>query len=98
MSLNPTWTLDQTYMLPAVTRLSGVAKLVREDDGRWRVGFLPAWINDDRSPQMLEAGDPRFSEVAALLIESSQEAGLCTDLTVDGNELALRAPVYATLR
>ena len=98
MSLNPAWTLDQTYMLPAITRPSGLAKLVREDDGRWRVGFLPAWINDDSSPEMLEAADSRFAEVAALLTESSREAGLGADLSVDGNELALRAPVQPTRR
>jgi len=89
LSLNPTWTLDEVYMLPPVTRLTGAAKLVRQDDGSWQARFLPAWITDDGSPQMLEPHDPRFAQVVMLLAESSQQAGLRTQFTVDGGELLL---------
>ena len=89
VSLNPTWNMDQIYMLPPVTRLTGIAKLVRDARGQWQVRFLPAWINDDSSPQLLEASDPRFAEVAAFLAQSSQEAGLQTHIAADGDELLL---------
>jgi hypothetical protein len=69
--------------------LTGAAKLVRQDDGSWQARFLPAWITDDGSPQMLEPHDPRFAQVVMLLAESSQQAGLRTQFTVDGGELLL---------
>ncbi len=89
LSLNPTWQMDQVYMLPPVTRMTGIAKLVRSDGGAWQARFLPAWINDDSAPQLLPAEDSRFDAVAAFLADSSRDAGLSTRFTVDGSELVL---------
>jgi poly-gamma-glutamate capsule biosynthesis protein CapA/YwtB (metallophosphatase superfamily) len=94
VSLNPQWNMDQVYMLPPVTRLSGVAKLVFLAHGQWEVRFLPAWIADDSSPQLLAAPDPRFAQVAAFIAESSRAAGLNTAVSVQGNELLLHEGHY----
>jgi poly-gamma-glutamate synthesis protein (capsule biosynthesis protein) len=91
VSLNATWNLDQVYMLPPATRLTGVAKLVRGTAGSWQVRFLPAWINDDSAPQILTSHDPRFTEVVDFLEQSSREAGLTTAFHRDGDELVLTA-------
>lgn len=91
VSLNPTWRPEQMYMLPPVTRMTGIAKLTRLATAQWDVRFLPAWIGDDSAPQLLNAADTRFSEVAEFIVRSSQDAGLKTRVTVDGNELVLQS-------
>jgi poly-gamma-glutamate capsule biosynthesis protein CapA/YwtB (metallophosphatase superfamily) len=90
VSLNPTWNLDQVYMLPPITRMTGIAKLLRRGRGEWDVRFLPAWIGDDSVPRLLDAGDPRFPEVADLITQSSDAAGLNAKIRAEGNELLLR--------
>jgi poly-gamma-glutamate capsule biosynthesis protein CapA/YwtB (metallophosphatase superfamily) len=90
VSLNPQWTLDSTYMLPAVTRMTGVAKLVRDRAEEWRVSFIPAWIGDDSAPRVLNSSDSRFDEVAAFISSSSEQAGFTTEVSIDGDELVLR--------
>jgi poly-gamma-glutamate capsule biosynthesis protein CapA/YwtB (metallophosphatase superfamily) len=88
VSLNPTWQMNQVYMLPRSTRLSGIAKLTFVG-GECEVRFLPAWIGDDSSPQMLTSSDPRHSEVAQFILESSRDVGFDTEIAVEGSELRL---------
>jgi poly-gamma-glutamate synthesis protein (capsule biosynthesis protein) len=90
VSLNPTWGLDQVYMLPPVTRMSGIAKLTRLGSGEWDVSFLPAWIGDDSTPRMLDPGDSRFSEVAEFIRRSSRDAGFDTQVLVQGSALSIK--------
>ena len=88
--MNPQWTLDSTYMLPAVTRMTGIAKLVGNGSGEWQVRFLPAWIGDDSVPRVLHSSDSRFAEVAAFISSSTEQAGFTTQVSIDGDELLLR--------
>ncbi len=90
VSLNPSWNLQSTYMLPAITRLSGIAKMMVDDQNHWQVRFVPAWIGDDSAPLVLAADDPRFAEVAAFIASSSSAAGFDTKITIDGDELLLQ--------
>jgi poly-gamma-glutamate capsule biosynthesis protein CapA/YwtB (metallophosphatase superfamily) len=90
VSLNPTWQLDQVYMLPRITRITGIAKLARLEGGEWDVRFLPAWIGDDSAPQMLSPNDSRFSEVAEFVFRSSRDANFHTEFAVQGSELLVR--------
>jgi poly-gamma-glutamate capsule biosynthesis protein CapA/YwtB (metallophosphatase superfamily) len=90
MSLNSTWNMDQIYMLPPVTRLTGIAKLLRIAHDEWDVRFLPAWIGDDSAPLLLDSTDSRFSDVAALVSQSSRDAGMNTEVTAQDDELVLR--------
>jgi len=87
LSLNPEWDLTRKYMLPENTRPTGLAKLVLDEGGALQSRFLPAWITEDSSPQMLCASDPRFSKVRVFLEESSRAAGFDTHFDVDGDEL-----------
>jgi len=91
VALNPTWRMDQVYMLPPVTRLTGLAKLIRDDRARWEVRFVPAWIDDDSAPRILDSADARFTEVAAFLSQSSRQAGLNAEILVQGGELRIIA-------
>jgi poly-gamma-glutamate capsule biosynthesis protein CapA/YwtB (metallophosphatase superfamily) len=90
VSLNSTWNMEQVYMLPPVTRMTGIAKLLRLTREQWDVRFLPAWIGDDSAPRLLDSADSRFAEVAALIAQSSQDAGMNTKVSAEGNELLLR--------
>lgn len=90
VSLNPQWSLEASYMLPEVTRMSGIAKLLIEN-GRVEARFRPAWITDDCAPQVLKAQDPRFEQVEELLRDSCSEAGLATALSRAGDELCFNA-------
>jgi poly-gamma-glutamate capsule biosynthesis protein CapA/YwtB (metallophosphatase superfamily) len=91
VSLNPSWDLRQLYMLPPVTRLTGVAKLTRQSEASWEVRFLPAWIGEDSAPQILTSASPHFVQVTEFLERSSAEAGLNLAIEVDGDELMLSA-------
>jgi hypothetical protein len=91
VSLNPTWQLDQVYMLPRFARMTGIAKLRPFGEGQWDVRFLPARVADDSTPHMLAAADPRFAEVAEFIAQSSRDAGLRNEIEIDGNELLIRS-------
>ncbi len=90
VSLNPTWNLGNTYMLPPVTRMTGIAKMVVDARHEMQVRFLPAWIGDDSAPVVLQSGDTRFGEVAAFIGSSSRQAGFNTRITMERNELLLQ--------
>lgn len=90
VSLNPEWSLEASYMLPEITRMSGMAKLLYAN-GRIEARFKPAWITDDCAPQALTAADPRFSQVQGFLRDSCSEAGLDTIITRVDDELRLSA-------
>ena len=91
VSLNPSWSLDEAYMLPEETRITGAAKLVVRDGKVAEVRFLPAWIEDDSAPVMLTADDPRFERVRNHLEEVTAAEGLSTQFITDGGTLLLRA-------
>ena len=90
VSLNPQWTLESAYMLPPVTRMTGIAKLVRNGGDEWHVRFIPAWIRDDSVPTVLRSNDARFAGVAAFIAASTEQAGFTTQVSIDGDELVFR--------
>ena len=90
VSLNPQWTLESAYVLPPVTRMTGIAKFVGNGADEWQVRFIPAWIGDDSSPTVLHSDDARFAEVAAFVASSTKQAGFTTQISIDGDELLLR--------
>jgi poly-gamma-glutamate synthesis protein (capsule biosynthesis protein) len=91
VSLNPSWNLETSYMLPEKTRLTGVAKLICDAQGLLEVRFAPAYIADDSAPIMLAPDDERFERVRAYLEEISRTAGFETAFTADGDDLLLTA-------
>jgi poly-gamma-glutamate capsule biosynthesis protein CapA/YwtB (metallophosphatase superfamily) len=91
VSLNPSWNPEQTYMLPEITRATGLAKLIFQRSGAVEVRFLPAWIGDDSVPRPLRAADPCFARVRELLERSSYECGFALEIKHVGDELLLHA-------
>jgi len=93
VSLNPSWSMEATYMLPEETRYTGIARLVVEGGAIAAVRFLPAWIDDDSAPRLLAPADPRFARVEAYLTEATAAEGLNAGITRDGAELILTPPI-----
>jgi len=89
VSLNPSWSMEASYMLPEETRITGVARLLVEDRAVTGVEFLPAWIGDDAAPRMLEADTPEFARVVAYLREVTEAEGLATRIEVVGDRVVL---------
>jgi poly-gamma-glutamate synthesis protein (capsule biosynthesis protein) len=89
VSLNPTWNPEQVYMLPEDTRMTGIARLDCGKDGVRSVEFLPAWIEDDSAPVMLDPSDPRFERVRAYLERVSRAEGLSMAFRRSGDHLVL---------
>jgi poly-gamma-glutamate synthesis protein (capsule biosynthesis protein) len=84
VSLNPGWNTGQVRMLPEDNRMTGIARLVLARDGIAQVEFLPAWIEDDSVPYMLDPNDRRFEKVRDYLQRISASQGLTSRfLTVD---------------
>jgi poly-gamma-glutamate synthesis protein (capsule biosynthesis protein) len=83
--------MDQSYMLPEETRITGAAKLVLRGGGVAEVRFVPAWVGEDSAPEFVRAEDARFRRVRAYLEEVSRAEGLATRFEVDGDELVLSA-------
>jgi poly-gamma-glutamate capsule biosynthesis protein CapA/YwtB (metallophosphatase superfamily) len=78
VSLNPAWNTDQVYMLPEDTRMTGIVRLFCQEKRIARVEFLPAWIGDDSTPEMLHVDDARFAKVRDYLLRISESQGFDT--------------------
>ena len=89
VSLNPSWTMDATYMLPEETRITGIVRLIVRDGTVAEVRLQPCWIGDDSAPRQLLASDPLFERVRGYLVEVTAAEGLATNIAVDGNEFLL---------
>jgi len=91
VSLNPAWRPGAVYMLPEVTRMTGIARLTCSKRGVEHIAFLPAWIEDDSAPVMLASTDPRHVRVAAYLEQISRAAGFATRFEPDAEAIGIGA-------
>jgi hypothetical protein len=89
VSLNPTWRLEASYMLPEETRITGIARLVVRGGAITEVRIQPAWIGDDSVPRPARTGSTEFERVRAYLVDVTASEGLTTRITPDGNDLVL---------
>jgi poly-gamma-glutamate synthesis protein (capsule biosynthesis protein) len=88
MSLNPDRDPAGLYALPHNTRKTGIARLVAGTNGIERVEFIPAWIDDNSVPHVLDAADDRFDDVCRYLQKISADAGF--DTTIEPVSSCLR--------
>ncbi|CAN5406915.1 hypothetical protein BH09PSE4_BH09PSE4_03140 [soil metagenome] len=89
VSLNPSWTMGASYMLPRETRITGIVELTVEGGAVVATRLRPAWIGDDSAPQLLAAHDGLFDEVLAYLRAVTASEGLATCIEVEGDALVL---------
>ena len=90
-SLNPGWDSKRTYMLPENTRMTGIAALHLSKRGLERTEFLPAWIGDDSSPEMLAPSNKWFARTREYLQQISTDAGLKTRFETETSGLLIAA-------
>jgi hypothetical protein len=64
-----------------------VVKAVIGAEGLEPVSVLPAYINRNAQPEILESADPRFSEVVEYLGSVTQSQGLNARFVPHGNEV-----------
>ena len=89
ISLNPSWDLEAAYMLPADTRLTGLAELIVRDRRLDGIRFRPAFVEDDSAPRMLTADEPEFGKVESYLRSVTETAGFETCFERSGDALQL---------
>lgn len=89
--VDPECTLpDSMYRLPGFCRMTMLAKVAIRPDGDVAVSFLPAYINRFGQPAVLDADDPKFTEVIEYAESMSNEVPHRFDI-VD-NEVVISAP------
>ena len=90
-SLNSDWDTSRVYMLPEDTRMTGIAKFVAGSKDIHSVEFLPAWIDDDSVPRVLDPHDERFARVRNYLQLISESQGLATQFVSTGTAIRISA-------
>jgi poly-gamma-glutamate synthesis protein (capsule biosynthesis protein) len=89
--LNPDWNppyLDYpSYPFPPDSRKTIIAKCTINNKEINRLSFLPAYINNKAEPEILTPENGRFGEVVRCMEEITEDQGLATRYTVDGDEV-----------
>jgi poly-gamma-glutamate synthesis protein (capsule biosynthesis protein) len=67
-----------------------VVKCVIGEGGFKQVSFLPTYINRNSQPELLAAGDPRFSEVVDYMRTITDDQALNGRFVVTGDEVFLQ--------
>ncbi|MFC1533017.1 CapA family protein [Thermodesulfobacteriota bacterium] len=92
-SLNPDWEIDPeytTFAFPPDSRKTFIVKCIISGKGIQRISFLPAIINKQSQPEVLNPEDDRFGEVISYMEEISESQGLNARYTVDGDEVIVK--------
>ena len=81
-TLNPNWIPDfeSLYNFPEDSRKTVVVRIALSGSGIGQVSVLPAYINRQAQPRLLEAHEPEFNEVADYLLAVSRQAHLNAQL------------------
>lgn len=89
--LHPEWIPDfsSSYNFPPDSRKTVMVKCLLEGGKLYSVSLLPVYVGKDSLPEILEASDPRFDEVASYLQEMTEAAGLNGAFKKNGNELTI---------
>jgi poly-gamma-glutamate capsule biosynthesis protein CapA/YwtB (metallophosphatase superfamily) len=89
--LHPDWQPDfeSSYNFPPESRRTVVVKCAIGQGRIKRVSLLPAYVNRQSQPELLNAGDPRFSEVASYLEAITRDQNLTARFEREGDELVI---------
>jgi poly-gamma-glutamate capsule biosynthesis protein CapA/YwtB (metallophosphatase superfamily) len=91
--LNPAWKPDPeypTYYMPPDSRKTLMTKCVVSDRRVREVSFMPTYINKASQPEVLTAGEERFSQVVNYMTQITRDQDLPVTYVVHGNEVLLR--------
>jgi poly-gamma-glutamate synthesis protein (capsule biosynthesis protein) len=88
-SLSKGWQPNAKFITPPDTRHTVIARLEFHDDGAIAASFVPCQIDDDAVPIRLHPGDAAFDEVLAYQAAVTQEAGIATTFTREGDRIRI---------
>lgn len=90
-NLHPDWQPDfeSSYNFPADSRRTVVAKFEMSASGLEKVSLLPAYVDRNSRPELLQSSDDRFGEVADYLGEITVSEGLNGKFERRGDELVI---------
>lgn len=85
-SLHPDWIpdFDSLYNFPPESRMTMIARARLMRSGVQQVGFLPAFVNRNAQPELVQASDPRFEQILAYMRRISESQGLPVRYEPDG--------------
>ncbi len=89
-SLNPGFQPGTKSFLPPETLKTVIARCTIQDGAIESISLLPAYLNEMAEPEMLNADDPRFSEVLEYLQDATAREGLNAILRQEGAEIRMR--------
>jgi poly-gamma-glutamate capsule biosynthesis protein CapA/YwtB (metallophosphatase superfamily) len=92
-ALSPDWVpnLDSLYNFPPDSRMTVIVRAAIERDARCTLTLMPAFINDNAQPEVLKAGDERFTRVVDYLRWCCSEESLNAKLEIAGDEVRVLA-------
>jgi poly-gamma-glutamate synthesis protein (capsule biosynthesis protein) len=92
-ALSPDWVpnFDSLYNFPPDSRMTGIVRAVLTTSGVAELELLPAYINDDAQPEVLRAGDARFTRIREYLQWCCDSQGLPTKLESHGDGIRITA-------
>lgn len=92
-ALSPGWEpqLDSLYNFPPDSRMTGIVRAVIQNNGACELSFLPAFINDNAQPEVLDSADARFNRVVEYLQWCCTEQSLNARLVPDGQTVRIVA-------
>jgi poly-gamma-glutamate synthesis protein (capsule biosynthesis protein) len=87
--LNPGIGRSKDLLFPDDMLKTGIVKCVIAGKAIKRVSFLPCMITKTGEPELLKSADARFGEIAGYLEKITQNQGLETRFSGDGDELVI---------
>jgi len=87
--LSSGWQPNAKFITPPDTRHSVIARLEIDDAGNVTPFILPCSIDDDSVPILLRSGDALFDEVLAYQQAVTEEAGIKTTFTREGDRIRI---------
>jgi hypothetical protein len=93
-SLNPDWKPPYpdypSFPFPPDSRKTLIVKCVISNKKIKKVSFLPAIINRNTDPEILNSNDGRFIEIVKYMEDITRDQGLDTEYVIEGNEVLIK--------
>lgn len=97
-SLNPDWQPDTTctYTFPPDSQMTAVVRIVLRDGKIQETALLPAYVNLQSQPRLLQPDEPKFADVVSYLAKASVAAGFYTQFTTQGSKVYLESQPFSS--
>lgn len=92
MALNPSWTIDKSYRsypFPVDSRMTIACKMEIEEGHLRAVHILPAFVNENSQPRLLNQDEREFHDVIAYIEKINGIENIDTRFRIEGNEVVV---------